>query len=60
MQDICSVDLRVRLPRAVAEEAEDILERDPDVLSRILEYGLTRRVIFERLLTQAGFPDPRG
>lgn len=60
MQDIRSVELRVRLPRAVAAEAEEIQERHPEVLSRILEYGLTRRVIFERLVARGDLMEGNG
>ena len=43
MWDTCAVELRVQLPRAVARE-------DPEVLSRILLYGMTRRAVFEHLM----------
>jgi len=49
MWDTCAVELRVQLPRAVAVEIEEVQRRDPEVLSRILMYGLTRRAIFEQL-----------
>lgn len=49
MTDDCAVDLRVRLPRTLAAEAEEVQRRDPDALSRILAYGLTRRAIFDHL-----------
>lgn len=49
MWDTCAVELRVRLPRAVAAEVEEVQRRDPEVLSRILLYGLMRRAIFEHL-----------
>ncbi len=49
MTEIRAVDLRVQLPRTVAAEVERVQEQDPDVLSRILTYGLTRRAIYDRL-----------
>lgn len=49
MTDVCSVDLHVELPRTLAAEVEEVQRRDPDVLSRILAYGLTRRLIFDHL-----------
>ncbi|HEX7051511.1 MAG TPA: hypothetical protein VF188_14995 [Longimicrobiales bacterium] len=49
MWETCAVELRVELPRAVAAEVEEVQRRDPEVLSRILLYGLTRRAIFEHL-----------
>lgn len=53
MGETCAVELRVRLPRAVAAEAEEVQERDPEMLSRILQYGLTRRAIFEHLAARS-------
>lgn len=50
-----AVELRVRLPREVAAEAEDVQRRDPDMLSRILLYGLTRRAIFEHLRSRPDY-----
>ena len=47
--DSCAVELRVRLPRGLAEEVAEVQEQDPEVLSRILEYGLMRRAIYHRL-----------
>ncbi len=52
MTDTCAIDLRVRLPRPLADEAERVKESDPDVLSRILAYGLTRRFIFDHLVAR--------
>lgn len=49
MSDTCAVELRVELPRAFAAEVEAVQRADPDILSRILLYGLTRRAIFDAL-----------
>jgi uncharacterized protein (DUF2252 family) len=49
MSETRAVELRVRLPRAVASEVEEVQKSDPEVLSRILMYGVTRRAIFEHL-----------
>lgn len=49
MWDTCAVDLRVHLPRGVVAELEEVQRRDPEILSRIVLYGLTRRAIFEHL-----------
>jgi len=49
MSETRAVELRVRLPRAVAAEVEEVQRSDPEVLSRILMYGVTRRAIFEHL-----------
>ena len=50
MWDTCAVELRVQLPRAVAAEIEAVQREDPEVLSRILLYGMTRRAVFEHLM----------
>ncbi len=47
--ETCAVSLSVELPRAVAAEVEEVQKRDPEMLSRILMYGLTRRAIYEGL-----------
>ncbi|MFO7260275.1 MAG: hypothetical protein DIU52_003910 [bacterium] len=52
MSETRAVELRVCLPRAVAAEVEEVQRRDPEVLSRILTYGVTRRAIFEHLRRQ--------
>ncbi len=47
--DSCAIDLQVRLPRELADEVREVQERDPEALSRILVYGLTRRAIYRQL-----------
>jgi hypothetical protein len=54
MTDTCAVDLRVRLPQRLADEVERVKEDDPEILSRIVAYGVTRRVIFDHLMGQWG------
>lgn len=49
MWETCSVQLNVRLPREVAEKAEQVQETDPDFLSRVVLYGLTRRSVYNHL-----------
>ena len=44
-----SVQINVRLPNDMAAEAEQVQEVDPDFLSRIILYGLTRRSIYRKL-----------
>lgn len=44
-----AVQLNVRLPSDIATEAEEVQRSDPDFLSRIIQYGLTRRAIYGRL-----------
>ena len=59
MKDTCAIDLRVRLPRPLADEVERVKERDPEMLSQILAYGMTRRAIFDHLVAVgfAGEPE---
>jgi hypothetical protein len=52
MTDTCAVELRVRLPQPLADEVERVKESDPEVLSRIVAYGVTRRAIFDHLMTR--------
>ncbi len=49
-----SVHLSVRLPNDVASEAEEAQRTDPDFLSRVIQYGLTRRAIYRRLRDEEG------
>jgi hypothetical protein len=49
MWDTCAVDLRVELPRPVADEVVEVQRRDPEMLSRMLFYALTRHTIYEHL-----------
>jgi hypothetical protein len=49
MWETCSVQLKVRLPRDIAEQAEEVQKSDPEFLSRLILYGLTRRSIYRHL-----------
>ena len=53
-----SVRLNVRLPNDVASEAEEVQRSDPDFLSRVIQYGLTRRSIYHRLRETEGRSAP--
>jgi len=53
MGDTCAVDLRVSLPRVMAAEMEELQRRNPELVSRMLVYGLTRRAIFEHLAARS-------
>jgi hypothetical protein len=55
MWETCAVDLRVRLPRNVAAEVEDVQRRDPDLMSKIVLYAVTRRTIFDHLAVRTAF-----
>ena len=52
MWETCSVQLKVRLPRDVAAQAEEVQKTDPEFLSRVVLYGLTRRSIYRQLREQ--------
>ncbi len=54
MWDTRSIQLKVRLPRDVAEQAEEVQQSDPEFLSRIVLYGLTRRSIYRHLRDTTG------
>lgn len=49
MWETRSVQLNVRLPRDIADQAESVQATDPEFLSRIVLYGLTRRSIYRHL-----------
>ena len=44
-----SVQITVQLPHDIAEQAEAVQKTDPDFLSRVVLYGLTRRSINHQL-----------
>jgi len=52
MWETCSVQLNVRLPRDIAQQAEEVQRTDPEFLSRVILYGLTRRSIYRHLRQQ--------
>jgi hypothetical protein len=52
MWETCSVQLNVRLPRDIAAQAEEVQRTDPEFLSRVVLYGLTRRSIYRHLREQ--------
>ena len=54
MWETRSVQINVRLPRDMAEQAEEAQKNDPDFLSRVIMYGLTRRSIYRHLKGQVG------
>ena len=44
-----SVQITVQLPHDIAEQAEAVQKTDPEFLSRVVLYGLTRRSIYHQL-----------
>lgn len=49
MWETRAVQLCVRLPRDIAAQAEEVQKADPEFLSRVVLYGLTRRSIYRHL-----------
>ena len=52
MWETRSVQLRVRLPKDIAAQAEEVQKSDPEFLSKVVMYGLTRRSIYRHLRKQ--------
>ena len=52
MWETRSVQINVRLPRDLAAQAEEVQRTDPEFLSRVILYGLTRRSIYRHLKRQ--------
>lgn len=49
MWETKTVQLGVTLPTDIADQALEVQESDPDFLSRVVLYGLTRRSIYRHL-----------
>jgi hypothetical protein len=49
MPETRTVQLNICLPPHIASLAEEVQDTDPDFLSRIVLYGLTRKTIYEHL-----------
>ena len=58
MWETRTVQLSVRLPSDIAALAEEAQEQDPEFLSRIVLYGLTRRSIYQHLRRADAAPYP--
>ena len=54
MWETRSVQINVRLPKDIAAQAEEVQRSDPEFLSRVILYGLTRRSIYRHLQKQDG------
>lgn len=52
MWETTTVQLNIRLPRDIAAQAEEVQRTDPEFLSRVVLYGLTRRSIYRHLRDQ--------
>ena len=49
MWETRSLQITVKLPHDIAEQAEEVQKEDPEFLSRVVLYGLTRRSIYHQL-----------
>jgi len=58
MWETRSVQITVMLPNDIAEEAEEVQKEDPEFLSRVVLYGLTRRSIFYQLRDRSKIDPP--
>ena len=56
MWETRSVQINVRLPKDIAAQAEEVQRTDPEFLSRVILYGLTRRSIYRHLREQEARP----
>ena len=58
MWETSTVQLNVRLPRDIAAQAEEVQKTDPEFLSRVVLYGLTRRSIYRHRREQGEQDQP--
>jgi hypothetical protein len=49
MWDTGPVEVVVQLPEALAEDVEEVQEKDPEFLNKVIRYGLARRAMFHAL-----------
>lgn len=49
MWETRQVELVLDLPPELADDVEQVRKQDPELLQRIIRYGLTRRAIYEEL-----------
>jgi len=43
------VHVQLHLPQDIAEQLEEVQRTDPEFMTRLVQYGLTRRSIFQAL-----------
>lgn len=53
MWETCPVDLRLNLPRPVADELAEVQRKDPEMLSRLVMYAVARRTIYDHLSSRS-------
>jgi hypothetical protein len=49
MSNTRPVELVLRLPNDVADSVEEVSERDPEFLNRVIRYGIVRRAVYREL-----------
>lgn len=49
MWDTRPVEVVLHLPEDLAEDVEEVQRNDPDFLNKLIQYGLTRRAMFQEL-----------
>ena len=49
MSETRPVELVLRLPNELADSVEEVRERDPEYLNRVIRYGLVRRAVYREL-----------
>lgn len=49
MADTRAVELVLRLPHEIADSVEEVRDRDPEYLNRVIRYGLVRRAVYREL-----------
>jgi len=61
MSDTRPVELVLRLPHEIADSVEEVRDRDPEYLNRVIRYGLVRREVYRELQRAGGvtLPSPR-
>ena len=49
MHETRTVEIKVKLPEDIADQAEQVGRDDPEFLSRVVLYGLTRRSLYRQI-----------
>lgn len=58
MSNTRPVELVLRLPNDVADSVEEVSERDPEFLNRVIRYGIVRRAVYRELQRSDEFGPP--
>lgn len=57
-RDTREVELVLNLPEELAEDVERVRQDDPEFLSKVIRYGLTRRAVYQELDQAMGGTTP--